>query len=69
MTVHWIAYERPAEKQDIVMKSSLLAFQQITGKHTGKRLAEVVFKLLQRAEINGGEVCTDFVFESKFEIN
>lgn len=60
VTVHWIAYERPTVQQDLVLKSSLLAFHPITGQHTGRRIAEVVFKLLQRAGINGGDVRTDF---------
>lgn len=58
--MHWIAYERPEEQQNLEMRSSLLAFHPITGQHTGKRIAEVVFKLLQRAGINGGDVCIKF---------
>lgn len=42
------------------MKSSLLAFHPITGQHTGQRIAEVVFKLLRRAGINGGDVSNNF---------
>jgi hypothetical protein len=57
VTVHWISYERPKEQHNLVMKSSLLAFHPITGKHSGQRIAEVVFKLLQHAGINGGDVC------------
>jgi hypothetical protein len=46
VTVHWIAYERPTEQQSLVLKSSFLAFHPITGQHTGRRIAEVIFKLL-----------------------
>jgi hypothetical protein len=68
VTVHWLAYERPAEKQNITLKSSLLAFHPITGNHTGKRIAEVIFKLLKRAGVNGGDVCTVFLLCRALEI-
>jgi hypothetical protein len=68
VTVHWLAYERPTEKQNLALKSSLLAFHPITGNHTGRRIAEVVFKLLQRAGVNGGDVCTVFLLCHALEI-
>jgi hypothetical protein len=56
VTVHWIAYKRPIEQQNLVLKSLLLAFHPITGQHTGRRMSEVVLELLQHAGINGEDI-------------
>lgn len=57
ITVHYLVYERPDEKQDMVLKSSILAFHQLKGKHTGKNIADTVTKLLVRADIDPRQVC------------
>jgi hypothetical protein len=45
MTAHWIARDNNTLK----LKSSLIAFHRIWGKHTGKNLAAIVLSLLDRA--------------------
>jgi hypothetical protein len=45
MTAHWIA----RDGNGLQLKSSLIAFQRIWGKHTGKNLADIVLYLLDRA--------------------
>jgi hypothetical protein len=60
ITVHWIAYERPAERAGLVFKSSLLAFHALPGRHTGPRIAQAVYQLLDCAGVNGGDVSMDF---------
>lgn len=59
ITVHWIAYERPAERAGLIFKSSLLAFHALPGQHTGSRIAQAVYQLLDRAGVNGGDVSID----------
>jgi hypothetical protein len=56
ITVYWIAYERPAEQAGLVFKSSLLAFHALPRQHTGLRIAQAVYQLLDRAGVNGGDV-------------
>jgi hypothetical protein len=56
ITVHWIKFERPAERTGLVLKSSLLAFHALPGRHTGHRIAQAVYQLLKRAGVNGGDV-------------
>jgi hypothetical protein len=60
ITVHWIAFQRPAERAGLEFKSSLLAFQALPGRHTGKRIAKAVYRLLNRAGVNGGNVSIVF---------
>jgi hypothetical protein len=60
ITVHWIAYERPTEQAGLVFKSSLLAFHALPGRHTGPRIAQAVYQLLDRAGVNGGDVSINF---------
>jgi hypothetical protein len=62
ITVHWIAFQRPAEKAGLEFKSSFLAFQALPGRHTGKRIAKAVYQLLNRAGVNGGDVSIQVVF-------
>lgn len=45
MTAHWIA----RDNNTLELKSSLIAFHRIWGKHTGKNLAAIVLSLLDRA--------------------
>ena len=52
-----------------MMKSSLLAFHPLTGQHTRRRIAEVVFNLLQHVGINSGDVCIKFYVFFFGEIN
>jgi len=54
--VHWLAYEKPEKKENLVLKSSLLAFHPVYGKHSATNLAGLFYKLLQRAGVNGGNV-------------
>ena len=59
VTVHWVAYGQgslPALNDHgghglLVLKSSLLAFHPLHGKHTGKAIANVVYSLLKRAGV------------------
>ncbi|KAF8226874.1 hypothetical protein L208DRAFT_1299443, partial [Tricholoma matsutake] len=60
ITVHWIAYKHPAERAGLVFKLSLLAFHALPGWHTGPRIAQAVYQLLDRAGVNGGNVSIDF---------
>ena len=55
ITVHWVAYNKP-NNQGLILKSSLLAFHPLHGKHSGKAIAEVIYSLLERADVTG-EVC------------
>jgi hypothetical protein len=54
--VHWLAYKKPEQREDLVLRSSLLAFHPVYGKHTGANLAELLYQLLARAEVSGGNV-------------
>ena len=49
MTAHWIAEEEGSSS--LQLKSALVAFQRIWGPHDGPSLANVVFRLLDRAGI------------------
>ena len=53
--VHWIGYDKPND-QGLALKSSILAFHPLHGKHSGVRIAEVVYHLLGRAGLMGA-VC------------
>jgi hypothetical protein len=55
ITVHWVASNKP-NNEGLVLKSSLLAFHPLYGKHTGKAIARVIYSLLKRAGITG-DVC------------
>lgn len=52
ITVHWVANNKP-NNQGLVLSSSLLAFHPLHGKHSGKAIAEVIYSLLERADITG----------------
>jgi hypothetical protein len=47
ITSHWLA-ETPS---GLSFKSSIIAFHHVEGLHTGKNLAELVFRLLKRAKV------------------
>ena len=47
MTAHWIGKYGDA----LQFKTSLIAFQRLWGKHTGKNLAEIILKLLDRVGV------------------
>jgi hypothetical protein len=47
MTAHWVARHENA----LQMKSSLIAFQRVWGKHTGKNLSKVVFDMMERVGV------------------
>ncbi|KAF8230271.1 hypothetical protein L208DRAFT_1149440, partial [Tricholoma matsutake] len=51
ITVHWIAYECPAERAGLVFKSTLLAFYALPGWHTSPRIAQAVYQLLDCAGV------------------
>lgn len=44
MTAHWVA----RHENGLQIKSSLIAFHRVRGKHTGKDLAKIVFDMLER---------------------
>jgi hypothetical protein len=58
ITVHWLTYEQP-DKHGLTLKSSLLAFHPLYGPHSGRRIAEVVYALLERAGVTCGNVRGD----------
>lgn len=41
----------------MVLKSSILAFHQLKGKHSGKNIADTVTNLLKRADVDLQQVC------------
>lgn len=45
LTAHWIAQVG----ETLELKTALIAFQALTGRHTGELLAETVLSLLDRA--------------------
>ena len=49
MTAHWVA--KAEGTSTLQLKSRLIAFHCIHGRHDGERLAEAVLGLLDRAEI------------------
>lgn len=61
--MHWVANNKP-NNQDLVLKSSILAFHPLHGKHSGKAIADVIYALLERADITG-DVC---IVQSKFRL-
>lgn len=56
ITVHYIVYDKPATKQDITLKSSILAFHKLQGEHSGENIANSVTKLLVQAGIDPSQV-------------
>lgn len=56
ITIHYLIYERPEAKSGLVLKSSILAFHNLRGKHSGENISKAVTALLRRAEINPEEV-------------
>jgi hypothetical protein len=49
MTAHWIASVE--QTYGLKLKTALIAFHHLTGRHDGKSLAKVVLHLLDRAGI------------------
>jgi hypothetical protein len=49
MTAHWVA--RVEGTTVLQLKTALIVFHNLCGKHNGKTLAETVVKLLDRAQI------------------
>jgi hypothetical protein len=49
ITAHWIARNKRSKQQEL--KTALIAFHNVTGKHDGANLAAVVLQLLDRAGI------------------
>jgi hypothetical protein len=49
MTAHWVA--RVEGTTALQLKTALIAFHNLCGKHDGKTLAETIVKLLDRAQI------------------
>lgn len=56
ITVHYLAYEDPIKKENLSLRSSILAFHPMYGKHTGQNIAETVTRLLVRAGIDPKKV-------------
>ncbi|KAF8229221.1 hypothetical protein L208DRAFT_1220560, partial [Tricholoma matsutake] len=50
ITVHWVANDKPND-QHLILKSSLLAFHPLHGKHSSKAIADVIYALIKRADI------------------
>jgi hypothetical protein len=49
MTAHWVA--KVEGGTGLQLKTALIAFHRLEGRHDGKTLAEVVLQLLDRAQI------------------
>jgi hypothetical protein len=47
ITAHWIA--RVGQKSSLELKTALIAFQGLSGSHTGELLVDTVLTLLDRA--------------------
>jgi hypothetical protein len=52
ITVHWVASSKP-NNQGLVLRSSILAFHPLHGKHSGNAIAKVIYSLLKRAGVTG----------------
>lgn len=68
ITVHWVAYNSQLGDGHgpLVLKSSLLAFHPLHGKHSGKAIANVVYSLLKRANITGHVCAASALIPSSF---
>lgn len=51
VTGHWIG--RDAGTKDLQMRSAILGFQRLEGRHEGKRIADVVLGILERVNLLG----------------
>jgi hypothetical protein len=51
MTAHWVA--KVEGTTTFQLKTALIAFHRLRGRHNGKALAETVMDILDRAEITG----------------
>jgi hypothetical protein len=49
MTAHWVA--KVEGTSSLELKTALIAFHRLRGRHDGKTLAETVLRLLDRAQI------------------
>lgn len=52
MTGHYARYRSMEAKQGIELKSQLIAFHKVSGKHTGEKLAKIATHLLRRVGID-----------------
>ena len=68
ITVHWVAYNSQLGDGHgpLVLKSSLLAFHPLHGKHSGKAIANVVYSLLKRENITGHVCAASALIPSSF---
>lgn len=51
VTAHWIQAMNPETQSNLQMRSGLLAFHRIRGRHTGQSLARTLLYLLDRAGV------------------
>ena len=48
-----MAYSQPGNQGPLILKSVLLAFHALHGRHTGGAIADIVYALLERAGLTG----------------
>jgi hypothetical protein len=65
ITVHWVAYSQSDNQGPLVLKSSLLAFHALHGRHTGGAITDIVYALLERAGVTG-DVCVAVIIPASF---
>lgn len=59
ITGHWVAEVKGAQgSPQLEMRSALLAFKRIRGRHQGDTLGQVLFEVLQKAEISTKVRCS-----------
>jgi hypothetical protein len=49
LTAHWLSNR--GEGDQMKMRQTLLAFRRIRGAHSGQRIAQIVFNILEHAEL------------------
>lgn len=51
LTAHWLAYAQKVAKEDLQLRSAIIAFHRFVGHHTGINIANTILQLLARVGI------------------